>query len=83
MSISFFLQSKKKKVFDENIPGFSPYNGLQNQTVQGPNESFSAASNGFKRHKTMNKGLIIRLSFKATVSSRFFLNKFNLSRFTD
>jgi len=28
------------------------------QTVQGPNESFSAASKGFKRHQTMNKGLI-------------------------
>jgi len=43
------------KVFDENIPGLSPYNGLQ--TFQGPNESFSAASKGFKRHQTMNKGL--------------------------
>jgi len=31
------------------------FNG--NQTVQGPNESFSAASKGFKRHQTMNKGL--------------------------
>jgi len=30
------------------------FNG--NQTVQGPNESFSAASKGFKRHQTMNKG---------------------------
>jgi len=26
--------------------------------LQGPNESFSAASKGFKRHQTMNKGLI-------------------------
>jgi len=42
---SFFLQSKKKMFFDENIPGFSPYNGLDwEPTVQGPNESFSAAS---------------------------------------
>jgi len=32
------------------------FNG--NQTVQGPNESFSAASKDFKRHQTMNKGLI-------------------------
>jgi len=32
------------------------FNG--NQTVQGPNESFSAASKSFKRHQTMNKGLI-------------------------
>jgi len=40
------------KVFDENIPGFFPYNGLiGNQTVQGPNKCFSAASNGFKRHQ--------------------------------
>jgi len=30
----------------------------RSQTVQGPNESFSAASTGFKRHQTMNKGLI-------------------------
>jgi len=30
-----------------------------NQTVQGPNESFSAnCSKGFKRFQTMNKGLI-------------------------
>jgi len=28
------------------------------QMVQGPNESFIAASKGFKRHQTMNKGLI-------------------------
>jgi len=31
---------------------------IGNQTVQGPNESFSAASNGFKRHQMKNKGLI-------------------------
>jgi len=30
------------------------FNG--NQMVQGPNESFSAASKGFKQHQTMNKG---------------------------
>jgi len=28
------------------------------QTVQGPNESFSAASKGFKWHQSMKKGLI-------------------------
>jgi len=28
------------------------------QTDKGTNESFSAASKGFKRHQTMNKGLI-------------------------
>jgi len=32
---------------DENIP-------------EGPNVNFSAASKGFKRHQTMNKGLIKR-----------------------
>jgi len=31
---------------------------IGNQTVQGPNESFSAALKGFKRLQTMNKGLI-------------------------
>jgi len=32
------------------------FNG--NQMVQGPYESFSAASKGFKRHEMMNKGLL-------------------------
>jgi len=36
------------------------FNG--NQTVQGPNESFSAASKGFKRHQTMNRGLYCPVS---------------------
>jgi len=31
---------------------------IGNQTFQGPNESFSTASKGFKQHQTMNKGLI-------------------------
>jgi len=31
---------------------------IGNQTVEGPNESFSAASKGFKRHQIMNKALI-------------------------
>jgi len=30
---------------------------IGNQTVQGANERFSAASKGFKRHQMMNKGL--------------------------
>jgi len=34
--LSFFSR-KEMKVFDENIPGFSPYNGLQ----WGPNGSRS------------------------------------------
>jgi len=42
------------KVFDENIPGFFFFIG--NQTVQDPNDSFNAASKGFKRHQTMTKG---------------------------
>jgi len=29
---------------------------IGNQTVQGPKDSFSAASKGFKRLQTMNKG---------------------------
>jgi len=39
------------KVFDENIPGFFLHimDFIGNQTVQGPNESFSAnCSKGFK-----------------------------------
>jgi len=32
---------------------------IGNQMVQGPNESFSAASKGFKRHQTMNTALTI------------------------
>jgi len=31
-----------------------------NQTVQGPKDSLSAASKGFKRHQTLNMGLIKR-----------------------
>jgi len=45
------------KVFDENIIGVSPYNGLHWE-ANGPNESFRPASKGFKRHQTMNKGLL-------------------------
>jgi len=30
---------------------------IGNQMVQGPNDSFSVASKGFKRHQMMNKGL--------------------------
>jgi len=32
---------------------------IGNQTLQGPKESFSAASKGFKRHQMMNKSLIL------------------------
>jgi len=39
---SFFSQNEIK-VFDENIPGFSPYNGLQwEPNGSGPKDSFSA-----------------------------------------
>ncbi len=49
------------KVFDERIPqiisnGPINFNGLE--TVEGQNGSFSAASKGYKRYQTMNKGLI-------------------------
>jgi len=52
------------EVFDENIPGFS-HNGLHWEP-NSSSESFNAASKGFKRHQTMNKGLIKRIdrSFK-------------------
>jgi len=50
--MSFFLQSK---VFDEKIPGFSPYNALHlaifiggNQTIQGPKDTLSANCKLFK-----------------------------------
>jgi len=52
--MSFLIQSEEIQVFDEK--GLMDFNG--NQTVQGPNESFIAALKGFKRHQTMNKGLI-------------------------
>jgi len=55
----FFFSRKEFKVFDENITGFlhtMDFNAVQ--TVQSPNESFCAALKGFKRHQTMNKGLI-------------------------
>ncbi len=45
MFMYFFLQSKINEVFNENIPGFVSivsFNGLQ--TVEGQNDSFSAAS---------------------------------------
>ncbi len=44
------------KVFDENIPGLYPYSELQ--WTEGQNDSFSAASKGYKLYQIMNKGLI-------------------------
>jgi len=68
MSMSFFLQSKKIKVFDEKLPRIFLHimQFTDNKMVQGPNESFSTASKGFKQHQTIKKGLIKRsnLSFK-------------------
>jgi len=62
MSMSFFLQSKRRFLV-KTFHDFSPYslmdfNGYQ--TVQGTKDSFSAASKGFKRFQTTNKGLINR-----------------------
>jgi len=54
VSMSFFLQSTRKTFQD--FLHIMDFNG--NQMVQGPHESFSAASKGFKQHQTMNKGLI-------------------------
>jgi len=58
----FFLQTKRNEGFWWKHSGIflhiMDFNG--NQPVQGPNESFSAASKGFKQHQMMNKGLIKR-----------------------
>ncbi len=43
------------KTFQDFINKVS-FNGLQ--TVEGQNDSFSAASKGYKRYQTMNKSLI-------------------------
>jgi len=58
MSMSSFLQSKRNFWWKHSriFLHIMDFNGVQ--TVQGSNESFSAASKGFKRHQTMNKGLI-------------------------
>ncbi len=37
------------------------FNGLQ--TVEGQNYSFGAASKGYKRYQTMNKGLIKTIGY--------------------
>jgi len=62
MSISFFLQSKRNEGFWwKKFQDFLHImNFIGNQTIQGPNDSFSAASKGFKRFQMMNKGLIKR-----------------------
>jgi len=55
-----FLSSVEKKLrfLMKTFQDFL-HNGLQwEPKVQGPNESCSAASKGFKRHQMMNKGLI-------------------------
>jgi len=59
MSMPLFLQSKRFKVFDENIPGFSPYNGLSLGTKQFKVQMRLSVqtTKGFKRFQTMNKGL--------------------------
>ncbi len=59
MFMYFFIQSKINKVFgwkhSRIFIHLVSFNGLQ--TVEGQNDSFSAASKG-KRYHTMNKGLI-------------------------
>jgi len=55
MSMSFFLQFLMKTFQD--FLHIMDFNGVQ--TVQGPKDNFSAnCTKGFKRHQTMNKGLI-------------------------
>ncbi len=60
MFMYFFLQSKINYVFrlkhSTNYRYILNFNGFQ--TVEGQNYSFSAASKGYKRHQTTNKGLI-------------------------
>ncbi len=55
-----FLSSVEKKLrfLIKTFQDLYPYsfNGLQ--TVEGQNDSFSAASKGYKRYQKMNKGLI-------------------------
>jgi len=48
-----------------------------NQTVQGPNDSFSTnCSKGFKRIQTMDKGLIKRNDRSFKKKSLSFINKY-------
>ncbi len=44
------------KTFQDFFIHIVSFNGLQ--MVEGQNYSFSAASKGYKRYQTMNKGLI-------------------------
>ncbi len=44
------------KTVQDLYPYIVSFNGLQ--TVEGQNDSFSAASKGYKRYQTMNTGLI-------------------------
>ncbi len=56
----FFLQSKLNKVFWLKYSRIFihkvNFNGLQ--TADGQNDSFSAASKGYKQYQTINMGLI-------------------------
>ncbi len=56
----FFLQSKINKDFwwkhSRIFIHIVSFNGLQ--MVEGQNDSFSAASKGYKRYQTTNKGII-------------------------
>ncbi len=60
MFMYFFRQSKINKGFwwkhSRIFLHIVYFNGLQ--TVEGQNDNLSAASKGYKRYQTMNKGLI-------------------------
>ncbi len=60
MLMYFFLQVKRNEGFwwkhSKICIHIVNFNGLQ--TVEGQNDSFSAASKDYKRYLTMNKGLI-------------------------
>ncbi len=59
MFMSFFLQSKMHKTFEENIPGFlSIVDFSGTQQAEGPNSTFSAVSKGSAQSQPSFKGLI-------------------------
>ncbi len=60
MFMYFFLQSKRNEGFWWKHSRICIHMVSSNrlQTVKGQNHSFSAASKGYKRYQTMNKGLI-------------------------
>jgi len=72
------LQKKKLRFLMKTFQDFLHImDFIGNQTVQGPNESFSAPSKGFKQNQTMNKGLkklgFIKKVFFYKVRGKYFV----------